>query len=268
MKIYAVYRGYYGEDFIGHSIRSVYDYVDKIFLCWTDRALGGASTCDYRGQTLAFPDPIDSLVEVARAAACEKFIPIYDHVENNENQFTHIVNDLILPFYERPDIIMIIEHDHIFRRDQLEGMLSVAGIVPIIGSKQIELWRTPKWRIPERNRTSTVFYSMNHFEKLPQTARQAEPVIMWPDIPKADYYVHNFGFCMSEKNMLWKHLIGLGISQKIKDSPPNPDWYEKTWLTWDFEKNNKNLEISLGHEHNISHAYPYYGRLPEVIEND
>ncbi len=66
--------------------------------------------------------------------------------------------------------------------------------------------------------------------------------------------------------MYWKHLTALGYCQKIGDSVPNEDWFDKVWRDWDAKTNNTNLEMSKGYEHLIPGAVPYTNRLPEVLK--
>ena len=56
--IYAIYRCYYGEDFIQESIRSITDYVDKIFVFVDNTPWGSADECVYKGETIKFPKTI------------------------------------------------------------------------------------------------------------------------------------------------------------------------------------------------------------------
>ena len=78
--------------------------------------------------------------------------------------------------------------------------------------------------------------------------------------------VHNLGFCMSPQTMFWKHLLALGFCQKIKDSQPNENWYFDKWVGWNSNGNNKDLEITRGHESDIPYAVQYdKAELPEVL---
>ena len=49
---------------------------------------------------------------------------------------------------------------------------------------------------------------------------------------------YNFGFCLNEKTMLYKHNAALDFSEKIKDSIPSQTWYEEKWLNWTPETTN------------------------------
>jgi hypothetical protein len=263
---YAIYRVLYGEDFIKESIKSIINYFDKIFIVLADKPLAEAKGCIYKGKYIEFPKTIDNVNDEIKKIKNEKIIVVNDYVYNNSNQFTHIVNDLVLPNYTKPDCILFIEHDHIFKTEQIESSILEFEEKDSIclGTRQVELWKTPFYRIPERNgRLSCVFWNMKKLDKIPTTGRHANS----PDLIFMNKsFVHNFGFCMSEKNMLWKHLVGLGISSKIGDCQPNELWYEKKWLNWDFEKNNSDLEISIGSESDIPNAMPYNTEwLPEVI---
>lgn len=264
--IYAVYRALYGEDFIQESIKSIDAYVDKIFIFWTDKVWGNVTECQYKDQIIKFSNRWDDVVQKIKELNNPKIELIYDHVENNINQFTHLINDLVLPNYKKPDLFIIPEVDHVFRKDQIELTLDLfeKSNYPHCSTKPIELWKTYQYRIPERRRTATVLWNMKYINKIHDTHRQAESTTL--PLMILDSYTHNMGFCFNPKTMLFKHLTALGFSQKIGDSPPDPEWYDK-WLNWKINHNNSNLEISLGYQGNISHAYPYpYDELPEVIK--
>lgn len=266
--IYAVYRALYGEDFIQESILSIIDKVDIIFFFWCDKPLANVSSCIYKGEKIDFPKKIDNIYDKVlylKTLYGEKIQIIYDYVENNDNQFTHLVNNLILPFYPKPDYVLFIEHDHVFRKDQFDLALQTIEdnkTFHAIGTRQVELWRTPLYRIPEREgRLSCVFWNLKILEKIPPTGKHANI----SGIGFMNAYVHNMGFCMSEKNMYWKHLLSIGFSQAIKDSEPNELWYDK-WKNWSLSSGNKDLEISKGFESSIPYAYLYeVNELPELI---
>ena len=264
MKIYFIYRCLYGEDFIQQSILSVKDYADKILVFWTDTPFGNISEVIYKGITQPIPKPIDRILDRINELELPNLMTYYAHFPDPMNQVTVLINDYVLPNYEKPDLIIFLEPDMVWRKDQLELALK---FIPdqISYVKQVELWKTPQFRIPERaKRPGAIFYNMKNLSQVPPTGRDGcpAPVSRVPAIPTL---IHNFGFCVSERNMLWKHMLALGFAKLIGDRVPNEDWYEKKWLSWDFETNNKNLEISRGREHWIPCAVPYTDELPETI---
>ncbi len=268
--IYAVYRCLYGEDFIRPSIMSIEPYVDKIFVFWTDRVWGNATSCVYRGETLSFPPDgkFDRILEKLDELKCElldKLVIQQDHVVNNRNQFTHLVNDLILPKHPKPDILIMMEVDYVWREDQIEKALSEFVHSPFqhASSSQVELWKTFEYQAirNDPNRRAAMFWDFTNLDEMPQTNRHADALGMG----RLESYVHNLGFCASESSIYWKHLTALGYTQKIGECPPNEAWFENIWKAWDFETNNKNLEMSAGYEHLISKAILYSGQLPETL---
>lgn len=263
---YAIYRCLYGEDFIQKSIKSIEKYFDKIFVFWDDKVWGDVTECTYRGEIIKYPDVFDSVVDKITKLNNPKIELIYDHRQTPFNQFTYLINSIILTNYEKPDTIMVIEVDHVFRKDQIEKSLEEfeSSDYQTAHTNQIELWKTPDYYIQRKGhkRTGTVFWNMNRTDRLPDTGTQANI----GNMPVLSTSVHNLGFCVSEKVMFWKHLTAIGFSQKIGDSIPNESWYEEKWLSWDYDKNNKDLEISAKHTHYIPRADKYSrSELPEEL---
>lgn len=263
--IYAVYRCLYGEDFIQESIKSIRDYVDKIFVFWDDKPWGNVESCIYKGKEIKFPKKFDNILDKINELKDPKVTLIYDHVENNIGQFTHLTNDIILKNWKKPDLLMVAEVDHVFKKSEIEKALELMSSGQIINAttKPLELWKTHEYRIPERRRMATIFWKMKGLDSLPQTGRQADT----RRIDTLPVITHNFGFCFNPKTMYWKHLTAIGYAQKIGDRPPNENWYDK-WLNWSINGDNKDLEISRGREHTIPHALKYnLEELPEIIKD-
>lgn len=267
--IYAIYRGLYGEDFVEASVHSITDSVDRIFFFIDTKPWGDVTSCTYKGKLVQFPDRFDNFEERVRQIAIHnpKVSIHYDHQPNNIGQFTHLVNDRILPYCKKPDEIMVVEIDQVFRKDQLAQALTGfresgadCGL-----TRQVEVWKGLHHAIPERpNRTGVVFWSLRRLNELPATMRQAEPAVSGLRMVRLNAAVHNLGFAIGSQVMFWKHMIAIGMSQKIGDSRPNELWYEKVWLPWTPEM--RYLEISLGHETDIPMAFPYaVDELPEEI---
>lgn len=269
--IYGITRCLYGEDFVQQSIKSIDPLMDKIFVFWDDTSWGDIHSCIYKGNKIEFPKKFDNTVDKIKELNNPKVILIYDHVKNNIGQYTRIVNDFILPYYQKPDYILFFEVDMVFRKDQLykafEEFMKKDYLVAAIS--QIEMWYDLKHRIPDRFRLGACIWDMNKVDKMPPTFRLANPA--GPDgiPPFLNAYNHNLGYSCSKKVMYWKHVLTIGSSPIIGDSIPNEDWYEETWLKWDYNTNNKNLEVAKDAAFEIQRANRYdYTQLPEVIMED
>jgi len=270
--IYGITRCLYGEDFVQQSIKSIDPMVDKIFVFWDDTSWGDIDHCIYKGKRVDFPKKFDNTVDKIKELNNPKVILIKDHVKNNIGQYTHIVNDFILPYYPRPDYILFFEVDMVFRSDQLKKAFEefirkdlLAGAV-----SQVEMWYDLKHRIPDRYRLGACIWNFNKLKdgKMPPTFRLANP----PDCPLPPFlnaYNHNLGYSVSKKVMYWKHMLTIASSPIIGDSIPNEDWYEEIWLKWDYLKNNKNLEVAKDAAFEIPRANVYdYTLLPETVIED
>lgn len=263
----AIYRCLYGADFIKDSIQSIADYVDRIFIFADSTPWGNVTHVEYKGEIVSIPPIIDYVLDEILSLVREGY-PInllFDHVYTPVNQFTHLVNDIVIPYYGKPQQIMFVEVDQVFRKDQIEQALYEFGNseYKYASTRQVEIWKGFQHRVPERKRTGVMFWDLSDMDKMPNTLHQANLHVML----YLDAYVHNFGFAMNVQTMYWKHLIALGYAGKIRDSRPNPEWYDKKWLTWDYQTNNENLEISLGREYLIPYVEPYgiHG-LPSSIQ--
>lgn len=261
---YAIYRCLYGEGFIQTSIKSIDPYVDKIFIFWTNKVWGDVTSVIYKGQEVIFPNKFDNVLEEIVALRNPKVVMIYNHQTNNENQFTNLINNYVLKNYPKPDMIIIPEVDHVLKRSEIEGALNyvIGNNIINASTMPIELWKTPRYRIPERTRMATIIWNMQHVNELPRTGRQANS----NQLHFIPFYTHNFGFCVSEKVMYWKHLTAIAFSKLIGDDQPDPEWLDR-WISWKPDYNNSALEISAGYQHFVSHAFEYdVTQLPEVIK--
>ena len=261
---YAIYRCLYGEDFIQESIKSVIDHVDKVFIFWTNKPWGNTDRCMYKGEEVLFPDKFDNILDKITELNSPKIELVEAYTESPFGQLTHFVNDILLERYEKPDTLIILEVDHVFREDQIVKALKdfEEGGYDCATTRQVELWKTAKFRIPYRpSRCGANLWNLGKINKLPSTGTQGNI----DGMPVLDVDVHNFGFCASSKVMRWKHLTAIAFSKGVRDSLPNENWLDK-WEAWSEDNQSKNLEISLGFEHNIPHAVAYnISDLPSLV---
>ena len=259
----AVYRILYGEDFIQESIRSILPYVDKVFIVKAEKPWGNTRGVTYKGQWVSWPEEFDKTREKIRELNESKVEIIDDYWPTPKGQLTHIVNDLILKRC-KPYTVVFIEPDHVFSAEEAEKAFTSWHLYsgPQATTRQVELWKTPEFCVPERpNRTSVVFHRILG-SPMGETGFNGAS----EGIHRLPAKVHNLGFCLSPQNMYWKHLTALAFSRIVGDSPPNEDWYENKWLGWDEKGNSVNLEISLGYEWTIPLALRYNTEyLPESI---
>lgn len=260
----AIYRVLYGDDFIQESIRSILPHVDQVYVVKAEKPWGNTDGVTYKGQWVSWPEKFDDTRDKVLALGEPRVEIIDDYWPTPKGQLTHIVNDLVLPRVKPLDVVFI-EPDHVFSEEQARRAFDAwdNSTFAQATTRQIEHWKTPLFQVPERsNRTSVVFHHLMG-QPMGETGFNGAS----EGIPRLPAHVNNFGFCISEKNMYWKHLTALAFSKIVGDSPPNEDWYEQKWLNWHPETNNRNLEISLGYEWTIPKAVPCDASLiPESIK--
>jgi hypothetical protein len=259
----AIYRVLYGEDFIQESILSILPHVDRIFVVKADKPWGNTTGVTYKGKWYDWPEKFDNTVEKVLALNEPKVEIIYDYWPTPLGQLTHIVNDIILKKCQ-PHTVVFIEPDHVFSTDEavkaFEEWSLYSGVQA--STHQVEFWKSTEFILPDRpNRTSVVFHRIFGHPMGPTGFNGASE-----GIHRLMARVANFGFCVSEKTMFWKHLTALAFSRIVGDSPPNEDWFEAKWKNWNLKTNNSNLEISLGYEWTIPYAIPCdLSLVPELI---
>jgi len=278
MKIYAVYRILYGEDFVEESILSIADYVDKIFVFYDTRPWGQIMEVEYMGDKIVIPEKIDNVMDKIKGMNHSKIEILFARYETNKNIVTNYVNDIILPNYDAPDVIWFIEPDHVIHEKTGPKILDSIKQNEInqkyncMFTKQHEIWRGFRHEVyPERKRRlSTVIWHLNSLrdKKMPETGRHADAKNKKIDTTFLEHKIHNYGFAVSEKTMYWKHIITIGFSRYIGDAMPNISWYNEKWLKWDYKTNNDCLEISKGRECNIKTTVPYdINGHPSLMKN-
>lgn len=253
MKTVAVYRVLYGEDFIQESILSILPYVDQVYVVKAEKPWGNTTGVVYKGSWVSWPVEFDKTREKVLELNSPKVEIVDDYWPSPLNQLTHIVNDIVFKRCQ-PNTVVFIEPDHVFSTEQAQKAFDAwaAFLGTQASTRQVEHWKHPLWRIPERpHRTSVVFHRLNGLPMGSTGFNGASEGIY-----RLPAYVNNLGFCISEKAMYWKHLTALAFSRIVGDSPPNETWYEDKWLNWDSVTNNKNLEISQGYEWTIPEAVP------------
>jgi hypothetical protein len=291
----------YGEDFIVESLQSVLPYVDRAFVVMMAEPWGRTEGVDYRGEWV--PWPFESQVGPVRADRLQSIyghnrmiLPTYycvplarvfdrtrevvramgdDRVEIVEtykrtpwNRWGYAVNEVLRGAHEYEfDEVVLIDPDCVFHADQAASAIREWEAHPEYqwaSCGQIELWRTPAWQVMRpRSMVSLHRGDLSLISSPEPPAKRERPAPLTHQLAAR---VHNLGFCVSEQTMRWKHLTALAFSKVVGESPPNPDWLEKKWLSWHPVKNNRHLEVSLGSESAIDEARPYdVAQLPESI---
>jgi len=232
--IYALYRIHYGLDFLGKSIESVIDEVDKVFVFWSKQP--------WYKKCKNLPPLNENVLEFCKKY--DKVIVIEREFDLPENQFKKMY-DRVASEYSHPDKVLMMEPDMVWEKSQLKKALELTDHE--ISFKQIEFWKNEKWYI-KRDRPGPTLWN-----GVPQNTMKG----CWASKNKTHDTIKcfNYGFCLSPEVMKYKHEVAIQSSKYYGDSLPAKDWYDEKWLNWTPETTD--LEISEKHRHLIKKALPY-----------
>lgn len=229
----AIYRIHYGFETIYESIASIEGWADKIIIIVSRVPWFTEKTILYLGKEteIIHPENIDENIKLLKNQKTEI---VFEEFSTPKNQWGYLVNKY------SSEWVLTLEPDMVFP-------FIPEPVSNITAWRQIEFWKNKNWRIPQRKRVGPVLYYkpqnvQTNFNNLPLNYSHAV----------SEKLTHNVGFCFSDKLMLYKHLLSIGFSTEIGDTPPNERWYIDKWLNWTPET--VNLEISKGYEYKILKA--------------
>lgn len=246
----------YGADFIVESIASVLPYVERVYVVFMQRPWGDTSGVEFGGKWISWPERFDDARERVAALKNDRVVSIEAQKSSPWDRWSFAVNDVLGKVCD-PSEVVLIDPDCVFSDVKAKQMFAEWEAHPEYvwaAPGQIELWKTPEWKI-ERPR-SMVSLHRGDVSLLSSDARKRRGVNP-PETHKLSGHVHNFGFCVSDSTMRWKHLTALAFSPVIGESLPNPAWLDKCWRAWHPTDNNRSLEPSLGCESAIQKAVPH-----------
>ena len=236
---YALYRIHYGLDFLGQSIESIENQVDKIFVFWSKKPW-------YKG-AMKLP-PLDENVK----EFCEKYSKVTVFEKEYDlplNQYK-LMYDEVVQYYPQPKQTLMMEPDMVWG-DEIKDIWELKD--PEVCFNQIEFWKNEQWYI-KRNKDGSADRPGPSLWNIVPTETQKG---CWQNARTIHSSItcYNYGFCLSPKVMKYKHEVALQSSKYYKDSKPSETWYEDKWLNWTPET--EDLEISEKHTHYIKKALPW-----------
>ena len=264
--IWAIYRIHYGTDYLKSSIKSIEKYVDKIFIFYSERPWVITENVKYKNEIIRFPDNPENIKQfITTNFTGDKFIIKNYECNTPLNQFGKLFDIACEITNKKPPYVLFMEPDMIFGKNQLKLLkteLKFKFWIRSLICKQIEIWKFDKeknirdtHRINLRNRRiGPVLWKVKNSDENIKTefsGATKENKKNFSFLVK----ILNMGFSFNKKTMFYKHILAIVASNKIGDSEPDENWFEKKWLNWN--EDCKNLEISKGSQHLIKKAFKY-----------
>ncbi|MBN3039016.1 MAG: glycosyltransferase [Candidatus Omnitrophica bacterium] len=244
MKIAAVYSIYNEEDYIEYSIRSIYDFVDKIVI-----SLGQAPYIAYNPkarQTVTERDRTKEIVQ--RLAHKDNKFHIIEGLWSSETEHRNagmkycLENDF--------DYYLLIDADEVYRKDHLQAVSKRIAANPQVGTFVIRcpiFWRSFKYRIPPQRiawcprRIFKITRKRNILGiKLPYDCRfigenKTNSLGEVMHIPPEEAVFYHFSYAKTPKVMKEK-LSTFSHAHEILDG-----WYDNVWSRWSPNSDMRNI---------------------------
>lgn len=138
--IVAYYPLHYGSDYLGWSIKSIYEYVDKIYILYTQNPSQGYST------SLRNPDTREKLVASAYLFGDPKNKIVWiDGNWPNEGEHRAAIRNVTSG--DAPNMILAMDSDEIWSTQVIEASLKEAEQVQVRDCliRMLTLWRSFSW---------------------------------------------------------------------------------------------------------------------------
>lgn len=224
MKIAAVYCIYNEEEYIEYSIRSIYDFVEKVIIC-----LGKSPYIAYNRRAREIAKKQDKTEDIIRRLAKndEKF-QIFDGIW--DSQIEHRNTGLKYCFDNNFDYYFLVDADEVYRKDHLAEIAKEIAAHPEVGTFAIKcaiFWRSFRYRITAENVDWTpyrIFKITADCCFIGDNETNSSDKIYLINPNRAIFY--HFSCARSSKSMKEK-LLTFTHAHQIPDG-----WYENIWLKW------------------------------------
>ena len=253
---WAIYRIHYGLNFLKQSIDSIKDSVDRVFVIYSLDPWVKEYTINYLGEIFVMPVLHENVSEFMKWKYGEDKKIEYWRAEipSPKNQFRQLYEMVCEKMEGVPEHVLFMEPDMVFYKPDVEKLFNELETrdLPCLGTLQIELWKNFEWRIPLRDRIGPMIWSPQRYHTWETHFGTYQDNMQ---IISEDILNYNFGFCLDEKTMLYKHLTAINFSKVIGDSIPSQEWYRDKWLNWTPETTD--IEIAERWKHTIPRAVIY-----------
>ena len=279
MRVAAVYCVYNEEDYIEYSVRSIYDFVDKIVVC-----LGVAPYIAYNPKAREVVKKRDRTKEIIQRLA--KNDPKFHVIEGMwSSEIEHRNAGMRYCIENKFDYYLLIDADEVYRKDHLQALSKRIAAHPEVGTFVVKcpiFWRSFKYRIP----ASKVAWCPRRIFKI--TVKRNILGIKFPyncrfigenktnslgkvmHIPPDEAVFYHFSYAKTPKVMREK-LSTFSHAHEILSG-----WYENIWIKWPNDRLMKNVhptdpqkfpsvdEISTEDLPEVMKEHPFYNM--DIIE--
>ena len=237
MKIAAVYCVYNEDEYLEYSIRSILDFVDRVFIL-----LGEGPYSAYNAQARAQfhrADASEAIVQsLARASGKIRLVKgLWDSELDHRNAGMRLCRKAGMDYY------FLVDGDEVYRRDHLENLREEIAAHPDVGQFIIKcdlFWRSFRYRIPslELNWMPRRLFKITRWSALSKGRFPVPRPVRFTGNNRTNslgrvYHIepervlfYHFSFARTPEKMREK-LLTYSHAHEIP-----PGWYDRVWLRW------------------------------------
>lgn len=229
--VVAIYRIYYGSDWIRYGIRSIIDQVDKVVVFYNNSPWSMIKEVTYKGEVIPVPpfspDGSDKLVKSIRH---EKLMVIEDDFTQQANQSNYHVKK-VQEILGEVDYVIIPQADHVEYGDIVSKVLPTLATCKVVSTRPVDIWKYPHLRLPQRlDRICTTFWNLKACGgelgvKDTAECRHGDWGLQFIG------YTFNMHFASHPYTMWWRCMLRQAQAPHIGDDQVIEGWYDK-WLNW------------------------------------
>lgn len=244
-QIVANYTVFYGEEFIEQSVKSIYDYVDRINI-----AIGKMSWKNHKGKRFK---PIDNLLEKVKTLPDpKKKIRVFKGIWDSDTEQRNFLMDKVIGKY---DYAMLIDSDEVWEEREIKGLVDVATKmmedeeIKVIAVDIIHYYKSLYWGHRGQN-----IRGVNYLFKADGTVHHE--YIRHPGVlptHKCSAYYHHYGYAyppeiIEKKVQMWGH-----------SGETEENWFKAKYLPW-----KPNQGQAWSPTFNLWEPVERYGLIPEM----
>ena len=224
MRIAALYVIYNEEDYIQQSLGSVYEVVDEIVICLTERRpwFGPSRRPDRTLDIIKSFNDIDKKITLRTGDWSSEQKQRQAALEIVKNRCTHG---------------LIIDGDEVYKHSHVQNLKNIAAAHPEMGQLALGMntyWKSPLWRIdPPEPYTPIVITKITGSTTFTDLRATNETPVRLVD--RSIAILHHFSYA-KPSNKIRKKIENFSHANEIVSG-----WFEKMWLAWDSDPSMENL---------------------------
>lgn len=233
----AVYRAYYGAEWIGTSIKQLLPYVDKVVVFYFDKPWYNIEAGFDENENLV-PLVDDGMYNKLHELKLECGIEVIDAAQEGITNGPFNTNEMFNYVGKNWDVSNFIftMTDYVEQDDFGEVLTKfIESGRGCASTRPIRMWKDPQWQLPFRdlNRIATMMFSTNKFSKKCWHSLGVEKhFLIYRDDFTFTGTTLDFGFALNELDMEQKLAIRTKHAKMIPDEGPDWSWFRNVWKPW------------------------------------